>query len=314
MFLRFVIPLSLCLLLGLSAALGQAAELSWQGCGISKLAFMEACAAAYEKQTGTRIRLTGGTSELGIEATASGAADLGGTCRHVLPADGQAAARLSMTIVGWDALTVVVHPSNPINNISREELIRVFQRQTTSWSRLGGPNAPILLVNRYAVNQHGITGDDNLSFRQLICDDFDCRLQPAVIRLPTYAQVEELVERQPLAIAVTGISSARKRRLKILSIDGVLPTREAIAEGVYPFFRPLYMVSRSNARSETQAFVTWMLSDQGQQVIESQGTVSLRQGPRLIRQYAHLPSNSQIRNLDSLRQRSIQVFANQASE
>ena len=295
-------------MLGLLAACASADELTWQGCAISKKGFMEACAAAYEAQTGTHMQLTAGTAELGIEATASGAADLGGTSRYLLSGSGELSGELKLAIVAWDALVVVVHPGNPIEDISRQNLIRVYQHKITNWNTLGGLAAPLLLVDRQGPDSA------NLSFRQLICGDENYSLTPGRVRLPTSSQVEELVERQPLAIAVTGISSARKRQLKILSIDGKKPTPEAISEGEYPYFRPLYVVYRPGENESADRFVKWILSDRGQQVIEAEGTISLRQGSRLIRHYAYLPRGTQICNLESLRQRSMQVFANQASE
>lgn len=284
-------------------------DLTWQGCGVSKTAFMEACAAEYEIQTGVRIRLIGGTTDLGIEATASGAADLGGATRHLRTFRHASEPELKLAIVAWDALAVVTHLKNPVENITRECLIQVFQQKITNWQELGGSSERILVVDR-----QGEWNSIRLSFRQLICHEPGCFLATALVRLQNSAQVEQLVERYPQAIAVTGISSARKRQLKVLSIDGKHPTAEAIADGAYPYYRPIYLVYRSNENPPVDQFVNWILSDQGQRVIESQGTVSNRQGSTLVRAYRHLPPSSQICNLEQLKSKSTRVFANQVPE
>src|SRR3990170_3020600 len=89
-----------------------AEELKWVGCGVSKKAFMGALAAAYENKTGVKIKIEGGGATRGIVDVAAAKADLGGTCRHVLPRDEERGAKLNP--VGWDALVVIVHPSNKV--------------------------------------------------------------------------------------------------------------------------------------------------------------------------------------------------------
>jgi phosphate transport system substrate-binding protein len=95
------------------------------------------------------------------------------------------------------------------------------------------------------------------------------------------AEVEESVENVEFAFAVTGISSARKRDVKILALDGVNPTKENIASGAYGLFRPLYLVTKGAPAGETKQFVDWLLSEKGQQVVSDQGTVNLAEGQSL---------------------------------
>ncbi len=292
--LRIAVLLWFCLVPATVSA--EAPKLFWRGCGISKLAFMEGCAVAYEKETGVAIQLSGGGAALGIEAAATGGSDLGGTCRHCIDSNRESWPKLKLAVVAWDALVTVVNPSNPIDSISQKEIQGILRQQITNWNQLGGPDMPIVAVAR-----RGKVSGVGYCTRLLILGDADASFGRTVIRLNSSGPVEKLVERQPKAIAISGISSAKKRNLKILSVDGVAPTPQNIAEGKYPYFRPLYVAFRPGENPEADRFVAWLLSEQGQAEIERQGTVSLRQGSSLVSKFAHLPATTQISNYETIK-------------
>ena len=271
--------------------------LVWRGCGVSKKAFMEECAAAYQEQTSVSIRLSGGGATLGIESAASGGADLGGTCRACLASRNEDKLPIKLAVVAWDALTVIIHKDNPVNSISREQLRAVLKQEITNWKELGGKDERIIVVVR-----RGKTSGVGYSVRQIILDDVDADFGRQALRLNSSGPLEEFVERQPRAIAVTGYSSAQKRNVKVLGIDGHPPSPESIANGDYPYFRPLYLAYRPGVNLQADRFVTWLLSDAGQKVIEDQQTVSLRQGARLTKSYAHFGQTQQIINYAALMQ------------
>ncbi len=269
--------------------------LIWRGCGVSKTAFMGPCAVAYEKATGVKVRLSGGGATLGIEAVADGGADLGGTCRGLLKSRHEDQLHVKLAIVAWDALVAVVHPRNPVNDITQKQLRAVLEQRVTNWKEIGGKVEPIIVVGR-----RGKSSGVGYSTRLLILGDTNAHYGPTVVRLNSSGPVEKLVERQPRAIAVTGVSSARKRKLKILSIDGRAPTVENIASGAYPYFRPLYIAYKPDKDPAAARFVAWLLSKPGQAEVEAQGTVTLRQGARLMARFAHFDAKPQIVNYQAL--------------
>ncbi len=79
--------------------------------------------------------------------------------------------------------------------------------------------------------------------------------------------VEQLVEKTPEGFATTGFSSARKRHVKMLALDGVAPTKENNAAKKYPFVRPLFLVVPRSAKPGVRAFVDFVLSTRGQELI-----------------------------------------------
>ena len=267
------IALGACLVaLGVHAA--EAGELKWVGCGISKFGFMEALAEAYERQTGVTIVLEGGGATRGIRDVAAGTADMGGSCRHKILVDEERNTKLIP--VGWDALVAIAHPSNPVKNISLANLKAVFEGKITNWRDLGGPNAPIELVVR-----KGKVSGVGLLVRELVLKNPDYEFPAGVAREPSSGPVEKRVERSPFALAFSGISSARKRDVAMLEVDGQAPNYENVAAGKYKLIRPLYLVVPKSPNEEVAKFMRFATGPDGQKIIKHQGTVTLSDGAGL---------------------------------
>jgi len=257
-------------------------HLVWMGCGISKKAYMGEMAKVYEKETGIKFRMAGGGATKGIRLAAKNEADIGGTCRYILLTPNGAAdetENVDMIHVGWDALAVVVNKANPVDGLTVKQVQRVFQRKLRHWRSVGGPDELIELV----VRKGKISGVGRL-FRQLILNDEDYEFSESASFFRSSGPLEKnLLKRKSFeyGIGVTGISSAKRTDLKVLKINGVAPTKENIASGTYPYFRPLYLAMNKNARKEAKDFVEFVLSEQGQKIIDRAGTVNLAKGKKL---------------------------------
>lgn len=84
-----------------------------------------------------------------------------------------------------------------------------------------------------------------------------------------------MVEKTPEGFAVSGFSSARKRKVKMLPVNGVYPTHKNIENNTYPFKRPLFLIINKNPKPEVKRFVDFALSKEGQSLIRSYGVVAL---------------------------------------
>jgi phosphate transport system substrate-binding protein len=255
-----------------------AKDLNWVGCGISKKAFMGAIAKAYEAKTGIKINLQGGGATRGIRDVAAGKADIGGSCRHVVRDAAEKNVRL--VNVAWDALVVIVNPSNPVSDISSDDLKAVFEGRITNWKDLGGSDAQMKVVVRKG-KQSGV----GLMTRELLLKNPDQEYTSKAIALKSSGPVEKFVEKDSNAIAITGISSAKKRNIKMLAINGKEPSQENITTGAYVLYRPLYLVTSRTPSQNVRDFIKYVQSDEGQQIIAGEGTVNLKQGAALWKPY-----------------------------
>jgi len=271
------------------------APITWRGCGITKKAFMGVCAKAYEKETGQKIIISGGGAALGIRAAAGGSADLGGTCRHHMPGRFDSERGVKTAIIAWDALVAVTHPSNPVSNLSKQQLVDILHGQITNWREVGGENQPIIVGGRKG-NESGV----GVMMRALILEDANFEFPRKSILLRSSGPLEKFLEKTPGSVAITGISSAKKRNLKVISIDHINPSLSNISSGKYPYYRPLYMAYKQDAATRIHRFIDWIQSAKGQAVVASQGTVTLELGLPLMTKYKHWDDTSDITNFEPL--------------
>lgn len=263
-------------------------QLKWVGCGIAKKAFMSSLAEGYAKHAGVKISLAGGGATRGIRDVAAGKADIGGTCRHKLDRPDEADAVLHP--VGWDAIVAVVHPKNPVKDLSFADLKKVLEGKVQNWKQLGGPDAAIEVFTRTSK-----TSGVGLMARELIFWNSDVEFSGSTRSFKSSGPLEAALEKSPFAIGLTGISSAHKRKLKMLAINSKTPNVKNITSGAYPVVRPLYLVSHKDASKEVKAFVAWTRGD-GQKLIAKEGTVTAAQGKKLWAKYNKLMKGIRMRS------------------
>ena len=253
-----------------------AATIQWAGCGISKKAFMKELAKAYTKKTGIKVKLSGGGATKGIRNAAKGVIDIGGACRVSLERHPEERDAFQIP-VAWDALVVFVHKDNPVDNISFKQLRNLYLGKITNWKQLGGKNAQIeLYVRRGKMSGVGRT------LRELVFANYDQKFKATYV-VKSSGPVEKGVVKNLNGIGVSGISSAKKRKLKLLKLDGKAPTYENIANGSYALYRPLYLViKRGNKAALVRDFIKYAVSKEGQDIIRKQGTVPYSEALHLV--------------------------------
>lgn len=251
--------------------------LHWAGCGITKKAFMSELAAAYEKKTGIHIDLKGGGATRGIRETAAGEVDMGGTCRMTLPETDSHELEVELNPVAWDALVVIANKGNPVSNITSDQIRALYLGKITNWKQLGGPNQPIHLY----VRQGRISGV-GYAIRQYLFKDSQVDFVTKYV-VPSSGPLEKAVETDPLAVGITGVSSARKRNVKLLAIDGREPSYDNVKNGTYGLYRPLYLVSSSSPSPEVKAFIKFAQSEEGRAILRKNGTVPYLDAPNLMK-------------------------------
>ncbi len=248
----------------------------WAGCGITKKAFMAELAKGYEKKTGVKVMLEGGGATRGIRDTSALKVDIGGSCRMSLPETDRTELYASLHPVAWDALAIIVHKSNPIKNMTTEQIRDIYSGKITNWKQLGGQDAPLKLYVRegsisgvgYAIRQY-IFKDGGMEFR-------------TKYQVKSSGPLEKAVEKDSLAMGITGISSARKRDVKVIEFDGKSPTVDNLIAGKYQLYRPLYLVSSPQPSKKVKEFITFAMSPEGRQIIRNNKAVPYKDAPNLM--------------------------------
>lgn len=266
--------------------------LTWVGCGISKKAYIEEAAAAYEKHTGIHIAIEGGGATKGIRQVSSGETDIGGSCRFRLPSE-ELEKHATLIPVAWDALAVIAHPSNPVDDLSMEQIRDIYLGRITNWKEVGGNDAPLrLFIRKGKISGVGRT------IRKLVFADYDQEFVASEI-FDSTGPLEKAVETDTNAIAITGISSARKRNVKLVNLNGKDPSYENIKNGDYLLYRPLYLAYNSNnaKAEEVKKFIQFIHGREGQAVLRRNGTVPYLEGIHLVRKKIQQTRDARARGL-----------------
>ncbi|MCR4301875.1 MAG: phosphate ABC transporter substrate-binding protein, partial [Sulfuricaulis sp.] len=223
--------------------------------------------------TGVEIDFKGGGATKGIRQVASREVNIGGTCRHVIE-DTQTymtlpeERRVKLTPVAWDALAVIAHKDNPVTNITLAQVRELYTGRITNWKQLGGKDEPIeLYVRKGKISGVGRT------LRELVFNNYEQEFTATHV-VDSSGPLERAVVENSRAIGITGISSARKIPVKILTLDGKEPSYENIKKGDYLLYRPLYMVTHlQDNNPEVRKFINFVMSMEGKQVMRGVGTV-----------------------------------------
>jgi phosphate transport system substrate-binding protein len=244
-------------------------DLNWVGCGITRKAFMKSLAEAYEQKTGIHIEIHGGGATRGIRDVAALKAEIGGSCRYKIDNSSEEKSAM-LDPVAWDALVVIVHKNNPVNNITMKQIHDIYQGKITNWKELGGNSAPIEVFAR-----KGKISGVGRALRKLVFANYDENFA-ATQFFKSSGPLEKGIEGNSInAIGVTGISSARKRDVKILKLDGMDPTPENIRNGSYTLYRPLYLIyNPDNERTkDVKDFLSFAHSREGKEIIRKNQVV-----------------------------------------
>jgi len=253
-------------------------KITWAGCGITKKAFMTELAKAYEEKTGIHVMLQGGGATRGIRDTVKMKMDMGGSCRMSLPGEDRSELHAALHPVAWDALVIVINKNNKIKNLSKKQIRDVYLGKITNWRQVGGQNARINLYVRrgkisgvgYAIRQY-LFQDSNLDF-----------VTQSKYMMRSSGPLEKSIEKDRHGIGITGVSSARKRDIKIISIDNKSPTYDNVMHGKYLLYRPLYLVTTPTPSKKVKQFVSFAMSKEGRKIIRNNGTVPYKDAPQLM--------------------------------
>ncbi len=175
-------------------------------------------------------------------------------------------------VIALDGLAIIVHPSNPINELNLEQLASLFSGSIRNWKQVGGQNSPVTVYSRD--NKSG-TWD---TFNSLVLNPMQKELHPFAIRIESSSLLSEKIRQDIGGIGFIGLAYANNTKLVAISetaaMAPVFPTSFTIANEDYPLARRLYLYLPIDSRNPiAQEFVNFTLSKKGQSIVEQLGFV-----------------------------------------
>ncbi len=249
---------SIALLLTLGASLCSAGEvLRYAGATTLAYGFMPEAAQLFEQETGTAIAINGGNTDLGLAALQEGNVDLVGSGRFL--SEAEKSSGLVETLIGWDPLAVVIPRSNPIENLTLEQLRGIFRGSITNWQEVGGRDLPVIPV----IPPKGAAIRTALEEALLHGAPFS---RQAVIVMVT-PEADQQVEQLPSAITVTSRSMVDAADVKIIQLNGMQPPTFSLDQHRYPLIKPLLLVTRGVPKGQLAGFLSFVASPAGRTLL-----------------------------------------------
>ena len=203
-------------------------------------------------------------SGAGITAVQEGTCDIGLSSRALK--DEEKAAGLKETVLAYDGIAIIVHPDNPVSDLSIEQIAKLYTGEITNWKDVGGSDAEVVLIGREAASGtrdgfESITGTkDKCQYRQ---------------ELTSTGDVITAVSQNPDAIGYASLA-AIKDSVKALSVDGVTPSETTVKDGSYKVQRPFVLVTVEGKAlsAAAQSFFDYATSADAADIIAKAGAVA----------------------------------------
>ena len=246
----------------------------------------QAWAEEYKKvNPAVSVSVTGGGSGIGITALIDGTCDIANSSRKLEPKEeADATAKYGGKhpiehMVGWDSLAIYVHPSNPITEISVEQLSEIYKEggKITKWSDIGVtvPSGKDEIVR---VSRQNSSGTYHY-FREAVVGK-KADFKKGSLDMNGSKEVVSTVETTPSSIGYSGIGY-RTGKVKVIKVSkktgdpSVEPTIKTTLDKSYPISRPMFMYVPPAAKPEAEEYINWILSAPGQKLVIENGYIPL---------------------------------------
>jgi phosphate transport system substrate-binding protein len=202
------------------------------------------------------LEVRGLGTQFGLDALRAGKVDLALASRRLddLPSDWQA------TAIARDGMAVIVHPDNPVDGLGLLQLQDLFSGRVYEWEAVGQARA----VGEVQIVSREEGSGTRSAFEALVLDDH--QVTPLAVVAPSSRAVVDYVAAHPNAVGYVSMRCATPS-VKVLKIEGQLPTTQAVGEGSYPLTRELWLLSAKPASGAVKAFLNFVLGPAGQQIV-----------------------------------------------
>lgn len=217
-----------------------------------------------------KISLSGGGSGNGIKAVIDQTADIGNSSRFIKGKEVKLATGKGVLPVphriALDCIVPVVHPDNPVKDLSLDQLKQIYLGKITNWKQVGGSDKKIVVISR---DSSSGTFD---AWKSLVMKKE--RVTPRALTQPSNGGLVTQVATTKGAIAYIALGYMNEE-VKAIRVDGVMGSAETTLNGRYPISRPLFMFTNGWPKGETLSFINFILSKKGQALVEEAGSISL---------------------------------------
>lgn len=224
-----------------------------------------------DKNPDISISVRGGGSGVGISDIILGRVDIGNASRQIKNKETKSAkengVNIFETVVANDGIAIIVNPSNGLSELTLEQVRKIFSGEVSNWKQLGGKSMPIVAISR------DVSSGTFEVFKELVLKSG--KVKEDALLLASNNAVSSNVAETPGAIGYVGFGFLNDK-VKALKIDGVEPTEKSVNDNTYKIARKLYMYTKGAPKGEVKAFLDYLLSEEGQEIVKETGYIPLK--------------------------------------
>lgn len=222
----------------------------------------------------TYIAVQGIGSTAGITMVNKGVSELGMSSRYLTEAEFNK--DMIVKPIAFDGLAVVINKSNPISNLSREQLTNIYLGKVKNWKDVGGEDRTIAVVTREGSSGSRYSFESLLGLTKIVNNRLVSNINPENLVVNSNSMVKTIVNHNPQAIGFVSLGSV-DQSVRLISFENVKPTSANISNNKYELARPFLIIYHQEDLTESgQQFVSYITSDEGQSIIQDYGYTSIK--------------------------------------
>lgn len=233
-----------------------------------------------QEHSEVRISVTGGGTGTGMAALISGTVDIANASRRIKPEEVEEANKNGVEpheyVIARDAIAVIVHPDNPINQLTLEQVSRIYRGEINNWKEIGSYERPIVRLSRETNSGTHVYFLESVI--RLGSEDNKYFFSTDTLLLPSSEGIIAEVSENPNAIGYDGLGYVTPS-VKVIALSKdpagpyVIPSAETVNDGSYPVSRDLYMYTGSTPSAAAQEYLKWVLEAEAQEIVIELGFV-----------------------------------------
>ena len=230
-----------------------------------------------KKNPASAVSVTGGGSGVGISALISGTTEIAQASRKIKFAENlkiqESGNSLKEIIIAYDALSVIVNPSNKVSKLTREQLEGIFTGKITNWKEVGGEDLKIVPYSRET------SSGTYEFFKESVLKNKNYK--SGIMSLPATGAIIQSISQTKGAIGYVGFAylNTKVKTINISYDKGktyVIPNITNVKNKTYPIVRPLYYYYLTKNSNKVKGFVDYILSPEGQKIVSNVGYITLK--------------------------------------
>jgi phosphate transport system substrate-binding protein len=218
-----------------------------------------------------KITLSGGGSGVGITSLLDGSCDIAMSSRPIKDEEKKQAEEKGLKLkeveIGKDGITIVVHPTNTIPGMTKDQLKDIYTGKIKNWKEVGGPDLEIVVVSRDTSSGTFEEFNNKILNKEKMVDSALMQASNAAVR-SAVAGAEGAIGYLGLGFVDSSVTAVK--------LDGIESSEETVHSLKYPLSRSLYLYLREDAAKPILDFVDFILSPEGQKLVKEEGYLPLK--------------------------------------